>query len=328
MQFREPRVKIHNICSISAFMRIACFLVALILCGQAFAGGEEQLVDNSVVEAGIRAGLQGSGVDASGSDRGDLIERLSKEVAELKNKNRVTSKVEEAKEKPQTAKFVGSSAVYSFVEGKIFEVHSGVDKVTDIVLEAGEKITSEPVAGDTVRWKVSSLVSGEGEDLKTHIVIKPLEAEIETNLILSTNRRTYHLHLYSSDWYMPQVSWNYAGSEKVKVVKEEKVEKLEIAPDNLNFGYLVKGSEWFSPVRVFDDGKKTYLQMPSGVEVSEAPALFIINDGEAELCNYRVVSGYYIIDRLVERLELRVGKRSVLIVKEGLESFWEKVWSN
>ncbi len=82
-----------------------------------------------------------------------------------------------------------------------------------------------------------------------------------------------------------------------------------IAPDKLNFDYKLTGkSEQLRPVRVFDDGAKTYIQMPGDMQNREAPALLIIgNDGKGEMSNYRVKQQTYIVDRLFDRAQLILG---------------------
>ena len=83
----------------------------------------------------------------------------------------------------------------------------------------------------------------------------------------------------------------------------------KIAADKLNFEYKVTGkSQELQPVRVFDDGSKTYIQMPGGMQNREAPVLLIIgNDGKGEMSNYRVRQQTYIVDRLFDRAQLILG---------------------
>ncbi|NBW42184.1 hypothetical protein EBR25_14525, partial [bacterium] len=83
------------------------------------------------------------------------------------------------------------------------------------------------------------------------------------------------------------------------------------------------------PVRVFDDGKKTYFQMPNEMSVAEAPVLFLIDEhGEPMLVNYRVKGVYYIVDRLFQRAQMRVGKEGIVsIYSKGYEpSLFERLF--
>ena len=79
-----------------------------------------------------------------------------------------------------------------------------------------------------------------------------------------------------------------------------------LAIDRLHFGYDVRAihsrkPSW-QPIRVFDDGLKTYIQFPTNMAATEAPPLFLIGaDKQVQLVNYRYLNGYYIVDRLIER---------------------------
>ena len=61
-------------------------------------------------------------------------------------------------------------------------------------------------------------------------------------------------------------------------------------------------------MRVFDDGAKTYIQMPAEREHREAPVLLVMGkDGKGEMTNYRVKDQTYIVDRLFDRPNLVLG---------------------
>ena len=81
------------------------------------------------------------------------------------------------------------------------------------------------------------------------------------------------------------------------------------AVESMYFDYRVKGGdESTRPIRVFDDGKKTYIQMSPDAKNREIPALVVIGSGgKQEMVNYRVKDNMYIVDRLFERAALIVG---------------------
>ena len=61
--------------------------------------------------------------------------------------------------------------------------------------------------------------------------------------------------------------------------------------------------------------KKQYIQFPPKAAVTEAPPLFVLNlKGDAQLVNYRVKGDYYVVDRLFERAELRLGEKPQVMV--------------
>ena len=81
------------------------------------------------------------------------------------------------------------------------------------------------------------------------------------------------------------------------------------AIESMFFNYRLKGGdESIRPVRVFDDGKKTYIQISEAAKNREAPVLVVIgSDGKQEMVNYRVKDDMYIVDRLFDRAELVLG---------------------
>jgi type IV secretion system protein VirB9 len=82
-----------------------------------------------------------------------------------------------------------------------------------------------------------------------------------------------------------------------------------IIVERMHFDYRVTGGNpQIRPRRVFDDGAKTYIQMPPALEHMEAPVLLVIgSDGKGSMTNYRVQQQTYIVDRLFERARLVLG---------------------
>ena len=82
-------------------------------------------------------------------------------------------------------------------------------QVCDVALQAGELVNGIHL-GDTARWTVEPAVTGSGAGEVQHLIIKPLDVGLDTSLVVSTNRRTYHLKLRSHrTMYMPQVAFSY-----------------------------------------------------------------------------------------------------------------------
>ena len=72
----------------------------------------------------------------------------------------------------------------------------------------------------------------------------------------------------------------------------------------------------WTPTSVFNDGRRTFITFDADLQVDEAPALFVIAaDGERQLVNYRQIGGLFVIDRLFDQAELRLGDRRPQIVR-------------
>ncbi|MCL4765420.1 MAG: P-type conjugative transfer protein TrbG [Hyphomicrobiaceae bacterium] len=233
--------------------------------------------------------------------------------------------------------YINAIQVYPYTKGALYQLYAAVNQVTDVALEAGERLVSVS-AGDTVRWVVGDTTSGAGQDAQVHILVKPVGADLETNLVITTDRRTYHLEMRSSDkTYMASVSWTYPAAELVSLRRQRDEAAASLAAtadtgvniDRLRFRYRIEGDAPWKPRQVFDDGAKVYIQFPSGLAQSEAPPLFVIGpDGKTALVNYRVRGTTYIVDRLFAAAELRLGtapQRVVRIVRT--DAVWRETRS-
>jgi P-type conjugative transfer protein TrbG len=243
-----------------------------------------------------------------------------------------------ARVQPTRRGYLNAVQVYPFADGALYQVYSAPGQVTDIALQEGEQLVgSGPVAaGDTVRWIIGDTESGTAAAKKVHILVKPTRPELITNLVINTDRRTYHLELRSTEkTYMASVSWIYPQDELIALRRRnawaDAVAPVETGLDinNLRFRYAIDGDDppW-RPLRAFDDGKKVYIAFPRGIAQGEMPPLFIIGPGgkTSELVNYRVRSSHMIVDRLFAAAELRLGdrgsERRVRIVRTDRGLFW------
>lgn len=88
-------------------------------------------------------------------------------------------------------------------------------ELTDLAFETGESILSVQL-GDSVRWNIESAISGSANDSVEHLIVKPLEAGLKTSMLITTDRRTYHIRLKSTEAdFMPAVIFSYPNSLKL-----------------------------------------------------------------------------------------------------------------
>jgi len=231
--------------------------------------------------------------------------------------------------KPTSDNYLNAIQLYPYTPGSLYQVYASPSQVTDIALERGEGLTSVS-AGDTERWTVGDTVSGSGANEQVHILVKPMAAKLSTNAVITTTKRTYYLDLKSfADTYMAAVSWRYPH-DAIKQLRKPKPRKarvtkasfkkadLKLKPEELRFDYIIKGDNpnW-RPTRVFDDGKKVFIQFPKNLSVSEAPPLFVTGrkGKKSKLVNYRVKGEYYVVDRLFDFAELRLGEKDQTVVR-------------
>lgn len=225
-----------------------------------------------------------------------------------------------ARIEPDRGAWLNAIQQYPYSDGALYQVYSAPGQITDIALQEGEELVGPgPVAaGDTVRWIIGDTVSGAAAAKRVHILVKPTRTDLVTNLVINTDRRTYHLELRATPaTYMAAVSWTYPQDMLValRAAKAEREKAAPIAagidPAVLNFRYRIDGdpAPW-RPVRAFDDGRQTYVEFPEGIGTTEMPPLFVLGtDGAAELVNYRVQGRYLVVDRLFGAAELRLGAK-------------------
>ncbi len=240
-------------------------------------------------------------------------------------------KVEKFKtdEKRNTSFVTGKGDVIFIYGQQQANIVTSVLAVSDLELEPGEMINSVNI-GDTSRWSIEPAVTGEGESQTQHLLIKPLDVDLKTNLMIATNRRAYRIDLTSTESkYYPHVSFSYpekllAQFKQKQVVEQRKRDEQSITTDtttgaktylgDLNFNYEVSGSVSWKPVRVYDDGRKTIIELPKTVEYAKAPALMLLSekgglftDEKTEIINYRLQGNRYVVDGIFDSAILTMG---------------------
>lgn len=236
---------------------------------------------------------------------------------------RVAAATRAATEEPDRTSFINAVQVYPFGEGALYHVYTAPGQVTDIALQPGETLGAV-AAGDTARWVIGDTSSGAGEDKRTHVLVKPYAAGLATNLVITTDRRVYHLALTSTvRTAMTALSWTYPQDQLIALRKAAAMSAAAapvaagISVDQLRFDYVVSGDkpDW-RPLRAFDDGRQTFIEFPPTIATGIAPPLFVVDaKGEASLVNYRVNGRFYVVDRLFDVAELRFGLKHQDIVR-------------
>lgn len=180
---------------------------------------------------------------------------------------------------------------YSFRSQHKPTLNCPVLHVCDVVLEPGEVVRGVAI-GDSVRWKRE--IDNSGEPSTTHVLIKPIQAGLSTNLVIDTNRRTYYVDLISSKvGFATRIGfYNYydpvavaAGGAEASPTPIPELPVMDVA--GFKYGYRIEGVQAFRPVRAYNDGQHTFLELPASMP--EAPVAKMINaQGGLETLNYRV----------------------------------------
>ena len=187
-------------------------------------------------------------------------------------------------------------------------------------IEFAKKEEIEAISlGNSYAWKHSAV--------GRRIFLTALEGAAHTNMTVITNKRTYQFDLESRDpskgvddelvyvvrFFYPDKNFN-RPSPRVDTRKflPEKIIKKQ----GYNFNYSLTGPDSIAPIKVFDDGKHTYLKFKNNN--ANIPHILIVgNDGTELNTSYSREGEYIVIKSLVNKLALRLQGELVHVYNDG-----------
>lgn len=184
----------------------------------------------------------------------------------------------------------------------------------DILFEEGEKISTLAI-GDPTAWQITPAGN--------RLYIKPIQDNPETNALIITNRRVYHFILdakeatglddpnlvFETRFVYPQINFLTNSFQESYIP--------DINDDvNLNFNYKLSGSDRIKPIRVFDDGRFTYMQFPEANV--NFPAIFDVDEkGNEGIVNVRTVGKHLVVEKVGSVFTLRYNDEHVCAFNEN-----------
>ncbi|VBB08474.1 conjugal transfer trbg/virb9/cagx [Lucifera butyrica] len=218
------------------------------------------------------------------------------------------------------ASFQDKDIQFVYDQDDIYKVYTTPERLTEVRLQPGETIRAM-FGGDTSSWLVEqALTTNDNGPTQYSLFIKPTADNINTNVIISTDRRTYRLMLCSANWYNGIIQWSYPKDEQIarqralaRLEDEITIIPTDITKMNRNYKIKAKKNYLWKPVNVYDYEGKTYIKLGPKTEQSSMPVLFVKEGKNLQLVNYRIRQGYFIVDRICNELELVSGKDVVII---------------
>ena len=139
--------------------------------------------------------------------------------------------------------------------------------------------------------------------------MKPTRPDISTNLVVTTDRRTYMIELRARRNALH--ARRRLGLSRTAAGQRQTVPAAPVIPAeaarNYRYGLTGDSPPW-RPVSVFDDGRRVYVVFPRGIVQGEMPPIFVLgSDGEPQIVNSRIHQNILIVDRLFGAAELRLG---------------------
>jgi type IV secretion system protein VirB9 len=229
-------------------------------------------------------------------------------------------------------------------------VVTAVDHLTDIALAPSETIFPPLHVGDSSAWKFHPAMSRSGGQSISHVLVKPTDAGLSTNMIIQTNKRTISVALTSRQRdYMPLVSLDPPEDDDADFAAYETklngdaagtpgnaqpasaCEQAPVVPPD-QFAISGDTASW-RPTQVYQVstpvGIKTCVDFPSDIGSTSLPALLALADdggwfsGPTEtVVNVRFMNRRFIVDEALSRFLLVDGvggsQRSIKIIRKGL----------
>jgi type IV secretion system protein VirB9 len=181
----------------------------------------------------------------------------------------------------------------SYADGQTVILEASPGFQLTVELDSDEQITSA-AAGDGASWQVSA------PQRASQFFVRPNPGSTPTNLTVVTNRRIYFFLLVAK----PQMTSSTALSVRFSYPQEAVAEQPSEKPRTVSGSYRVRGAALIRPSLIWDDGEKTFLDWPEGIE---APAIFAIDRGGNEsLVNIYIRNGRFVIDAVYTRLLFRL----------------------
>lgn len=176
------------------------------------------------------------------------------------------------------------------------EVASGYQ--LSIELAPDERIESVAV-GDSASWIVTTNQRG------SHLFLKPVMADANTNMTVITDSRIYLFDLRALASAPPDMAYNvrfvFAADGPPRATDTS-------APVELHGTYRLGGDRRLRPSQIGDDGKQTFIEWPPSAAL---PAVYAVDErGEERLANGAMREGLYVVDSVSPRLIFRIDRRA------------------
>jgi type IV secretion system protein VirB9 len=228
---------------------------------------------------------------------------------------------------PQAGRFDGRVKSVIYNSEQVIKIIGHYGYSTHIEFSPFETVQNIAM-GDSDAWDIAPTGN--------HIFLKPKAKKAATNMTIITNKRVYNFdldakkafgshYLHSNNMYY-QINFIYPDEIAQRQKNQEEATKLRHSLSNnhdivpLNWNYWSKGTAEIKPVKVFDDGRFTYMTFS---QQSDMPAIYMLGDDDKEtLINTSInpqSPNTLIIQKVTHRMLLRHGNALVLIVNQSYD---------
>lgn len=200
--------------------------------------------------------------------------------------------------------------LFTYNQNNVYQVYASPDFLTTFELAPDEQVTFL-AGGDTENWQIDEAKGGAKN--ATFVFIKPLEEDLNTNLIITTNKRLYNIKINSTlNEYNSLVKWNYPETAEMVKFSEDSIQTTAVTADRINMDYTISNKTYsFAPNQVFDDGERTYFKMNKN---SEMPVIFMKgDDGIYSKVPLIIGKNEIVVNTTGKKFKFQIGKKSLVV---------------
>lgn len=220
----------------------------------------------------------------------------------------------------------GRIQTVTYSKNNVIKVTAQVGQATLIQFEEDERLEGDSATlgmGDAEGWNLA--VKG------NNILFKPLVYQSDTNLIVTTNKRTYIFQLsidnetktptFALRFHYPDTAKAKADAEKQKNRQAHDIlqgnhNRLDVVITNDN--YWGFGDKEIKPTALYDDGRFTYFEYNNGREL---PTIYkVLPDGTEALVNKHVKGHTIVVHEVAEEYVIRLGMSALGIQNQGFNA--------
>jgi type IV secretion system protein TrbG len=209
--------------------------------------------------------------------------------------------------------------VYEYVAGDVYAITVALGAPLNIQLQPGERIHDlvdgdrRPVADLQAPpdWEVKEGRSGAGDRMRPHIFVSVTKPGLRNGVTITTTKRVYELELRSVGRSpVRSVRWTYPDEAALVAKAPPRLVPDPAQPQRYHVPYSIEPSDprppW-TPRQALDNGRQTFILFPPTVTTVDAPLIRLIGPNGPELVNARQVGSVMVLDRIINRAELRIG---------------------
>lgn len=210
--------------------------------------------------------------------------------------------------------FSSDCVVFEYKSDVVETVYVRPGFVTDISLGLGESL-ERITLGNSTLFEVNTYLNS-NSDGAWHVYINPIQKNVETNMIVVSDRRVYQVKLIAGDLFFPFVKWNIkddirslSQGQKLQNKNGLNLGVKDISDLHSSYAISAKSKFRWAPTNVFDDKYwNTYFYFESGKLDSINPMIFTENsDGILVVVPYEKAGDILVIKGINSNLVMKYG---------------------